>query len=287
MTATTPVAVRLVPVEPTEAMLKAWDDYRHNTSGKVAWSAMLAAAPVAPAEPVRVPCPQDPVHVPHPQEPVAPAGSDGEREQLAKIIDPEAFDVFLNLTPGRALARQSALRPRREAARVKADLILAARVQPPAGEAVACTACMDTVGGCDTCGGFVIAHPADPAAPDGLATTDDLRGMTPDQRVIVTLRERIRMLENSVSAPDGGERERVARIIYATLHHLMRVSGTEAQTAYESAAGSILAALRPAGGPFAVPNAGFIATCKDCGVAFDLHLRDCPNARPAGGEGAR
>jgi hypothetical protein len=37
----------------------------------------------------------------------------------------------------------------------------------------------------------------------------------------------------------------IARIIYATLHHKMAVNGTEAQSLYEQAARSILAALRP------------------------------------------
>ena len=39
---------RLAPVEPTEAMMKAWNDYRHNASGVVAWEAMIAALPAAP-----------------------------------------------------------------------------------------------------------------------------------------------------------------------------------------------------------------------------------------------
>jgi hypothetical protein len=38
-------------------------------------------------------------------------------------------------------------------------------------------------------------------------------------------------------------REEIARMIYATLHHKMAVNGTEAQSLYESAARSILAAL--------------------------------------------
>jgi hypothetical protein len=43
-------AWRTVPVEPTEAMPKAWDDYRHNASGVVAWKAMIAALPPAPTD---------------------------------------------------------------------------------------------------------------------------------------------------------------------------------------------------------------------------------------------
>jgi hypothetical protein len=35
----------LVPREPTEAMLRTMGDYRHNASAKVAWAAILAAAP--------------------------------------------------------------------------------------------------------------------------------------------------------------------------------------------------------------------------------------------------
>lgn len=41
-----------------------------------------------------------------------------------------------------------------------------------------------------------------------------------------------------VACPD---REAVARTIYASVHHLMRVSGLEAQAAYECAADAILA----------------------------------------------
>ena len=48
MTQTPTDALRLVPVEPTEAMLKAWTYYRHNASEVTAWKAILAAAPASP-----------------------------------------------------------------------------------------------------------------------------------------------------------------------------------------------------------------------------------------------
>ena len=46
-------------------------------------------------------------------------------------------------------------------------------------------------------------------------------------------------------AMDETRVEQIARIIYANVHHLMRVTGTEAQSAYEAAAKSIIAKARP------------------------------------------
>jgi hypothetical protein len=48
---------------------------------------------------------------------------------------------------------------------------------------------------------------------------------------------------NAARTPSPVSVEEVARMIYASVHHLMRVTGTDAQNAYESAARSIIAAL--------------------------------------------
>lgn len=51
----------------------------------------------------------------------------------------------------------------------------------------------------------------------------------------------------TVAPPEGMEAtdDPIARAIYASLHHLMRVNGTEAQAAYESAVRAIRKALAP------------------------------------------
>jgi hypothetical protein len=80
------------------------------------------------------------------------------------------------------------------------------------------------------------------------------------------------------------EREQVARIVYATLHHLMRVNGTEAQNAYERVADGVLAMLGEHVGeaaPMPGSNGGFtMAAFRSIDVPVGTKLYALP-APPA------
>lgn len=288
MTDTNPVAVQLVPVEPTPEMIEAGavspvgaNRRHHAETVEAIWSAMLAAAPVAPA---------------------ASDGEDRVTVVLASYCGGDEPACTDTLPCTHCLKMANVFRG--EAFIGEFGAILAARAQPPAGydwctdmrdlpaavtlifkDAVDADGCEMVRFGLSTDAGGavawshlpdVIAHPADPAAPDGLDGLDGLAGLADPNTVHINMlrggiakptpaqighlyrgeqarevvAEVMRQNPDAFAAPDGGARETFRKALMAYLFGACQPDNGGVFAWADDHSGEIadfvLAALRPA-----------------------------------------